>query len=154
MDDMNESTRTQSREDYLKAIYVLSEGDLGVKPAEIGRLMGVKNPSVSRAMKVLSKDGLISYSHSERAKLTEKGKRIAQNVFAKYELLKIWLKAIGVEPRTAAQEACYLEHALSDSTFLKLKELAQQYELQEKPLTFVKKSGEITVKCLPCEYDA
>ena len=107
---------TQSLEDYLETVYLLiSEG----KPAQvrdIAKSLGVTMPSVVKAIRELSKFGLVTHEPYQDIALTTKGRRLARMVLGRHELLRSFLMQLGVSERMADRDACTMEHILSAET--------------------------------------
>lgn len=110
----------KSAEDYLECILMLSEKQSDVHSIDIARSLEVTKPSVSIAMKKLREQKLITVNTNGSIKLTKAGKKIADSTYAKHKLLKAVLIKIGVEEQTAEDEACLIEHVISDDTYEKL----------------------------------
>ena len=120
----------ESREDYLKAILIISDGDpAGVRPSEIAKQLNVTYPSVTRAMKLLGGDGLIEYNAYGKIRLTNSGKAKAQKILEKHRRITAWLLKAGVAQDKAEKEACRMEHCISDDTFQKLHNLMEDEKL-------------------------
>jgi DtxR family Mn-dependent transcriptional regulator len=106
--------QTASMEDYLEAIAVLSRERSVVRVSEISKVLGVKKPSVTSALKKLSREGLVEHERYGYVKLTPEGQRIAEDVFRRHETLRHFLAEIlNVDPQIAAEDACKMEHSLS-----------------------------------------
>lgn len=121
--------RYESRENYLVAIYILSKDKHEVHPVEISEMLDFKLPSVSYMMNVLNEDKLIIRGQNGSIILTDEGKNIADKLHRKRcYFMNILLKA-GVDKIKAEEEACSMEHALSDSSFEKLQELLKRVEI-------------------------
>lgn len=105
-----------SSEDYLKAVYYCSQSTNNVRSADIAAYLGVTKPSVHHAMAVLQDAGLIIKPLYGEVSLTEYGRRRAQIVIWKYNLLKELLVSLQVDEATAEQDACRMEHLVSDET--------------------------------------
>ena len=109
-------------EDYLEAISFIEEKKEVARVGEIARELNVKSSSVNVMMKMLAERGLIKHEKYGYIKLTEAGREIAEQVKARHHLLNDFLvKYLGVNHKTAAVDACGLEHSLSAETFTKLK---------------------------------
>lgn len=119
---------TTSREDYLKAILVLSQGENKVRSIDVANYLGFSKASISRAVSLLSEEGYL-YVENHGLYLTNKGKEIAEMTYDKYYFFSKELINLGVNPKTAHEDACRLEHAISDESFLKLKELFSSYHI-------------------------
>ena len=113
----------ESGEMYLETIYVLSKTSDCVRAIDVGEEMGFAKPSVSRAMGILKEDGCIAVDPKSGAiTLTEKGLGIASAIYERHTVLTKALMKIGVDEKTAAEDACKLEHYISDTSFAALKE--------------------------------
>ena len=112
---------TESSENYLEAILMLKEKNGLVRSIDVVHHMGFSKPSVSHAMGLLRQNGLITMDKEGWIELTEDGYAIASSIYERHRLISSWLVALGVSPETAAEDACRMEHDLSDETFQKLK---------------------------------
>ena len=111
----------RSGEDCLKTILILQEQNGSVRSVDVAEYLHFSKPSVSKAMKLLQEGG---YLHMDRYKflhLTPLGKTVAKSVFERHSVLVEALLAIGVATETAEKDACELEHAISEETFMKMK---------------------------------
>ena len=111
----------QSGEDYLEAILTLQQKRGQVRSVDVAQELGYSKPSVSIAMKKLREQGYVRMDESGLLTLTEQGALVAHGVYERHTTIKKALMMIGVEEAEAAEEACKLEHAISDSTLEKLK---------------------------------
>ncbi|MBQ9973845.1 MAG: metal-dependent transcriptional regulator [Oscillospiraceae bacterium] len=111
----------QSGEDYLEAILELRQEKGLVRSIDVAQKLGFSKPSVSRAMAILRADGYIEMERSGAITLTENGERVARTMLERHHLLTDWLTGLGVSPWVAANDACRMEHALSEETFNCLK---------------------------------
>lgn len=109
-----------SREDYLKAIYVLSKKMAEVHSIDVAHYLKYSKASVSRAVSLLSAEGYL-LSDTNGLHMTEAGKEIAEKTYDKYHFFSDRLIELGVTPQTAHEDACRMEHAVSDESFEKLK---------------------------------
>ena len=107
----------ESGEMYLETIYVLSQNRTNVRAIDIGEEMGYSRPSVSRALHVLKDEGLVKNDEYGFVKLTEAGKVLAKRIYERHTVLTQLLKNIGVDEKIAAEDACRIEHYISDETF-------------------------------------
>ena len=107
----------ESGEMYLEAIYVLHEKTGFVRSIDVSEYLGYSKPSVSRAMGILRSGEYIQVDTDGGITLTEKGQDIARKIYARHKLLTDLLMRIGVSEETAAEDACKLEHAISDESF-------------------------------------
>ncbi len=112
----------ESAEDYLEAILMLSQQKGLVRSIDIAHQMNYTKPSVSRAMSLLRERGHIVMDKDGWITLTDTGRAIAERIYERHRLLTQWLTQLGVSPQVAAEDACRLEHDLSDETFQRMKE--------------------------------
>lgn len=111
----------ESGEMYLETIYVLTKKYDIVRSIDICEYMGYSKPSVSRAMGLLKQGGYIVVEHGGSIVLTEAGKEIAVKIFNRHTLLSSFLMSIGVDEKTASEDACKIEHHISDTTYNAIK---------------------------------
>ena len=116
----------ESGEDYLEAILVLQEKKGTVHSIDVAQHLGYTKPSVSRAMSILRSSGHIVMEKDGRLRLTEEGLRGARSIYERHRLLTDWLIHLGVSPETAAEDACKIEHDISEETFRCLKKHARE----------------------------
>lgn len=107
----------ESGEMYLETIYVLSMSGKGVRAIDVGEHMGFSKPSVSRAMSILRAEGYVENDADGFLKLTEDGLRVAESTYLRHKLLTDFLTHIGVSEEVASEDACRIEHHLSDESF-------------------------------------
>ncbi len=107
----------ESGEMYLETIYVLSQTHTNVRAIDIGEELGYSRPSVSRAMHLLKDEGLIRHDEYGFVKLTEAGKVLAKRIYERHTVLTEVLMDLGVDEKTASEDACRLEHYISDKSF-------------------------------------
>ena len=112
----------KSAEDYLEAILMLSKQGSAVRSIDIATMLGVSKPSVSHAMKLLREDGYIAMDRYGTVTLLDKGAEIANHIYERHRVLSSLLERLGVNPEVAREDACKLEHDLSDESFTKIKE--------------------------------
>lgn len=110
-----------SHEDYLKAILVLGGStDKQIKLVDVARKLDVFKASVHKAANVLKGKGLISPSHYDHLTLTEEGLAYSQTIYKRHQYLATFFtEGLGIDRETAEQEACLMEHAISDTSFNK-----------------------------------
>lgn len=113
---------TSSLEDYLKAILVLHKKHGNARCVDVANYLGVSKPSVSRAVKELTKSGHLVKNADGTLSLTELGLQLAEQVYEKHLFFTERLIAAGVDPQIAEQDACGIEHAISAEAFQKLKD--------------------------------
>lgn len=116
----------ESLEDYLERILMLQERNGFVRSIDIANDMGFSKPSVSIAMKKLKEKNLIEIDKNGHIFLTESGAEIANRTYAKHKIIYSLLIKVGVSEETARQDACKIEHSLSDETVEKLKALLEK----------------------------
>ncbi len=113
----------KSGEDYLETILILSKNGNFVRSIDVATEMGFSKASVSRAVNILKNEGLITIEPDGQLKLTEKGETKANSVYSRHNLLKkFFIEFLGVDEDTATNDACKIEHVISEQTYLKLKE--------------------------------
>ena len=115
---------TSSMEDYLEAVLILHQKHGSVRGVDIAVHLGVTKPSVSRAVKELSKSEYIVKNTDGTLSLTDSGLQIATQIYERHVLLSSWLERLGVDPDIAAQDACRIEHVISETSYKKLREAA------------------------------
>ncbi len=111
----------ESGEMYLENIYVLSQKSESVRSIDICEFMGFSKPSVSRAVGLLKKNGYINVDRDGHITLTAEGLCVAKKIYERHTLITDALIGIGVEPTVAAEDACKIEHDISDASFEALK---------------------------------
>ena len=115
----------QSGEDYLEAILVLREKNGSVHSIDVAQHLGYSKPSVSRAVSLLKGEGYLTMEKDGRLELTQTGVEVARNIYERHRFLKQWLIRLGVSESVAEEDACKIEHNISDETFLCLKHHAE-----------------------------
>ena len=116
----------QSAEDYLETILILRERQGVVRSIDIVHELDFSKPSVSVAMKRLRENGYIEMNADGFITLLPPGEEIAQRIYDRHKLLTKILTSLGVNPETAAADACRVEHVLSDESFEKIREHVQK----------------------------
>ena len=116
----------QSSEDYLKALFLLQRKTPYIRPTDLAIQMGYTKPSISRAISMLKKDGLITRDREGHICLTEKGTLAAEKVYERHCFFMERLVAAGIAPDIAEKEACRMEHAISEESFEKLKRMGNK----------------------------
>jgi DtxR family Mn-dependent transcriptional regulator len=112
---------TGSMEDYLEAISIAAAKEGTARVTDVKNLLNVKMPSVSGALRVLTKSGLIEHEKYGRVRLTKKGGAIAKDVKKKHAVISAFLRNIlGVSADAAEIDACKIEHVISKETFQNL----------------------------------
>lgn len=116
----------ESAEDYLERILILQKTNGRVISVDIANSMNYSKPSISRAMKNLKNDGYINIDESGVITLTPKGMKIASRMYERHLLLTKYFMSLGVSEEIAKNDACKIEHDLSDETFEAIKRHAQE----------------------------
>ncbi len=107
----------ESAEMYLETIYLLSFNNGAPRSIDVAEHMGFSKPSVSRAVSNLKKNGYLEVSESGILVLTESGKEAARKVYERHNVLTRLFVKLGVSDQIAAEDACRVEHVISDQTF-------------------------------------
>ncbi|MDE7446622.1 MAG: metal-dependent transcriptional regulator [Lachnospiraceae bacterium] len=115
----------KSVEDYLKVIYILSK-QKEVHGADIAGELKVSRPTVSIALKALAEEGYIFVDDAYEVHLTVKGRRIAEDIYERHDTFRHLLMSLGVDEKTAAADACEMEHAVSQASYEALKVLTEK----------------------------
>lgn len=113
--------KKESSEMYLETILVLSKSMGNVRSLDIARQMGFSRPSVSSAMAKLRNERYVEVNDSGYITLTNSGREIATKVYERHTVLSAMLERLGVSKDTAAEDACRIEHIISDESFLAIK---------------------------------
>lgn len=113
----------ESAENYLETILILSQrkGKGEVRSIDIVNELEFSKPSVSVAMKNLRENGYITVNKDGYIDLTEKGAEIAERIYERHTLLSKWLITLGVDEKTAVEDACRMEHVISAESFAAIK---------------------------------
>ena len=122
----------ESSEDYLEAMLMMQERHGYIRSIDIAAELGVTKPSVSYATKRLRENGYITMDKEGLITLTESGMAIASRVYERHKTLTAFFTSLGVNPETAMEDACKVEHDLSEETYEAMKRHARQGKLQEK----------------------
>ena len=112
----------ESAENYLETILVLQKRNGYVRSIDIATELNFSKPSISNAMKQLRSKGYIQMDESRLITLTEKGRKVAEQIYERHQLISEFLEMLGVDSQTAAEDACKIEHVLSKETYEKFKE--------------------------------
>ncbi|MDO4816610.1 MAG: metal-dependent transcriptional regulator [Bacillota bacterium] len=112
----------ESGEMYLETIYVLSRKLKNVRAIDVGQQLGFSKPSVSRALGILKEGGYVTGDENGFLSLTESGAAVAEKIYERHEILTAVLMQLGVGEKDAAEDACRIEHVISDNTFNAIKE--------------------------------
>lgn len=107
----------ESGEMYLETIYILSKRMSGVRAIDVCEYMGYSKPSVSRAVGLLKNGGYLTVEDNGYLRLTEEGLFVANKMYERHTALAGFLTRLGVSPDVAAEDACKMEHVISDESF-------------------------------------
>lgn len=119
----------ESGEDYLETILILHKNTGFVRSIDIANELGYSKPSISRAVGILKNDGYITVEPNGQIVLTDSGKAKAEQVYERHLMLRKFLTDIlGVSSENSEQDACRIEHILSDETYEKLKGFVENYK--------------------------
>ena len=112
----------ESGEDYLETIYLLSKKKDFIRSIDIATELNYSKASISRAMKLLREEGMITMAEDGQIKLTKAGFQKATDVYSRHTLITDFFeKELGVNPVTAEKDACRIEHVISEETYLRLR---------------------------------
>ena len=117
----------ESGEMYLETILILSEKLANVRSIDVVEYMNFSKPSVSRAVGLLKNGGFINVDASGFITLTELGQEMACKIYERHKVLTELLMRIGVDPETASNDACRIEHVISDASFKAIKDHISRY---------------------------
>jgi len=118
----------ESGEMYLETIYILSKSSKEVRSIDIGKYMGFSKPSVSRAISLLKNNGLVMSDESGFITLTDAGRKIAKTIYERHTVLTDMFISLGVDEKTASEDACRIEHYISDKSFKAIKKHMKEYK--------------------------
>ena len=107
----------ESGEMYLETIYILSSKSRYVRAIDVGEYLGYSKPSVSRAMGLLKNGGYVTADEDGYLALTETGLEVAAKIYERHTVLTDLLVRLGVDKKTATEDACRIEHVISDQSF-------------------------------------
>lgn len=117
----------ESAENYLETILMLKNEKGAVRSIDIAQKMAFSKPSVSRAMSLLREKQMIIMDAEGWIQLTDEGLALAERIYERHQLIAGWLESIGVPPDIAAEDACRIEHDISDLSFEKIKAHIQKH---------------------------
>ena len=118
----------ESCEMYLESILYLNLKNGYARAIDVAEHMGYSKPSVSRAVGLLKEGGYITVEADGRLLLTASGKKVAEKIYERHTMLTEFFIRLGVEPEIASDDACKIEHHLSDSTFAAIKRHAERFK--------------------------
>lgn len=111
----------ESAEMYLETIYTLSQTGTAVRSVDVAEALGYSRPSVSRA-------GYLQTDGDSFLTLTQRGREVAEKIYERHTVLSAALMALGVDAQTAAEDACRIEHVISDKTLTAIKQHMHRYD--------------------------
>ena len=117
----------ESGEMYIETIHVLSKKGGVVRSVDVSEHMGVSKPSVSRAIGLLKEGGYVLMARDGALTLTEAGVEVANKIYERHRVITALLTALGVDPEIAADDACRIEHHISDESFEAIKRHSAQF---------------------------
>lgn len=115
----------ESGEMYLETILRLQDEMRIVRAIDVAEEMDYSKASVSRAVKILKNDGYIEVERTGNLLLTKEGEKLAKKIYDRHTTLTSYLKSIGVDPQTAEEDACRIEHVISDKSFNVIKKIVK-----------------------------
>ena len=121
-------TVRESGEMYLEAILVLAKKSGYVRSIDVSEYLGYSKPSVSRAMGILREGGYILVEKDGDITLTDSGKKLAETIYERHTVLSDLLIRLGVDEKTATDDACRIEHVISDESFQAIKQYYYQHK--------------------------
>ena len=121
-------TVRESGEMYLEAILVLAKKSGYVRSIDVSEYLGYSKPSVSRAMSILREGGYILVEKDGAITLTDSGKKLAETIYERHTVLSDLLIRLGVDEKTATDDACRIEHVISDESFQAIKQYYYQHK--------------------------
>ena len=120
----------ESAENYLEAILILMQKNGQVRSIDVAHYTGFSKPSISRAVGLLRDNGYVSIDQNGLLGLTEAGLKIAETIYERHTVLTDLLTKLGVSPETAAEDACRIEHVVSEETMDRLREHVEKHSGQ------------------------
>ena len=122
---------TTSREDYLKAILVLQKKNPELHSVDVARYLGFSKPSVCHAVALLTREGYLYMDEGYGLHLTERGAEVARRTYERHCFFTRQLIKLGVDEKTAQEDACRLEHAISETSFRRLRQKLEPGETED-----------------------
>jgi len=116
----------ESGEDYLETILILKKRNGNVRSIDIAREMDLSKPSVSRAVGILKNKGFIVVDEDGAIHFTDEGSKIAKRIYDRHRVLTEALMSLGVDEKTASEDACRIEHDISEKSFSKIKHYVKE----------------------------
>jgi len=118
---------TEATENYMEAILVLSQHKGLVRAVDIANYLGFSKPTISQYMKQYAQQGLVKIEADGHISLTEEGRSVAESTLERHRIISALFMALGVSEETALEDACKVEHDLSEETFRCMKEHYLKY---------------------------
>ena len=115
----------ESLEDYLEKILMIGEVKPAVRSVDLANELGFSKPSISVAVKNMKAKGYITVSDEGYLSLTDSGRELAERVYDRHKFFRKWLLGLGVDKETAEEDACRIEHVISEETFEAIKKSAE-----------------------------
>ena len=115
----------ESLEDYLEKILMIGEVKPAVRSVDLANELGFSKPSISVAVKNMKAKGYITVSEEGYLTLTDSGRALAERVYDRHKFFRKWLLDLGVDEETAEEDACRIEHVISEETFEAIKKSAE-----------------------------
>ena len=115
----------ESGQMYLETIYILSKEKTAVHSIDVSEYMGYSKPSVSRAIGLLKNGGYVEMAEDGSLTLTSAGVNVAQKIYERHTILTAFLTKLGVSRETAAEDACKMEHHVSDESLAAIKRFVE-----------------------------
>ena len=112
---------------YLETIYILYKSKSSVRSIDVAEFMNFSRASVSRGMSLLKKQDFILMDKEGYITLTEKGIKTAEKIYERHTVISKMLMTMGIDEKTATEDACRIEHIISDKTFEAMKQHAEKY---------------------------
>lgn len=116
----------ESGQMYLETIYLLTSERQDVRSIDVCEFMGYSKPSVSRAVNLLKQGGFLNVDEDGYLTLTDEGREVAVKMYERHRIITGLLVRLGVDEKTAAQDACKIEHVISDASFEAIKNYFEQ----------------------------
>ena len=117
----------ESGEMYLETIYILSKSKSSVRSIDVAEYMNFSRASVSRGIGLLKKQDFILMDREGYITLTDSGLKTAEKIYERHTVISKMLMAMGIDEKTATEDACRIEHVISDKTFDAMKQHAEKY---------------------------
>ena len=119
----------ESGEMYLETIYILCKSKSSVRSIDVAEYMNFSRASVSRGIGLLKKQDLILMDKDGYITLTEKGLKTAEKIYERHTVISKMLMAMGIDEKTATEDACRIDHVISDKTFEAMKQHTEKYTI-------------------------